>query len=100
MMFNSDILLKKAQSSDHKRYGNVIGSSSALLIAQTLKELKGLGLVITDNNSQADILSQELEFFIGDGFPVLNFPDWETLPYDTFSPHQDIISDRLRTLMS
>jgi len=98
MMFNSDILLKKAQSSDHKRYGNVIGSSSALLIAQTLKELKGLGLVITDNNSQADILSQELEFFIGDGFPVLNFPDWETLPYDTFSPHQDIISDRLRTL--
>jgi transcription-repair coupling factor (superfamily II helicase) len=25
-------------------------------------------------------------------------PDWETLPYDAFSPHQDIVSDRLRTL--
>jgi len=26
------------------------------------------------------------------------FPDWETLPYDTFSPHQDLISERLATL--
>lgn len=30
--------------------------------------------------------------------PVLPFPDWETLPYDSFSPHQDIVSTRLRTL--
>ncbi|WP_231902246.1 hypothetical protein, partial [Neptuniibacter pectenicola] len=30
--------------------------------------------------------------------PVLRFSDWETLPYDSFSPHQDIISDRLNTL--
>jgi transcription-repair coupling factor (superfamily II helicase) len=25
-------------------------------------------------------------------------PDWETLPYDSFSPHQDLISERLATL--
>ena len=30
--------------------------------------------------------------------PVLHFPDWETLPYDSFSPHQDIVSERLRVL--
>jgi len=29
---------------------------------------------------------------------LLHFPDWETLPYDVFSPHQDIISNRLTTL--
>jgi transcription-repair coupling factor (superfamily II helicase) len=32
--------------------------------------------------------------------PVLHFPDWETLPYDLFSPHPDIISARLATLAS
>ena len=30
--------------------------------------------------------------------PVMLFPDWETLPYDLFSPHQDIVSDRIRVL--
>ena len=29
---------------------------------------------------------------------MLHFPDWETLPYDLFSPHEDIISQRLKTL--
>ena len=29
---------------------------------------------------------------------ILPFPDWETLPYDNFSPHQDIISSRLTSL--
>lgn len=98
MLFDSNDLLEKAQLNDHKRYGKVIGSSAALLIAQTLHKLNSFGLVITDNNSQADILSQELEFFSKGQLPVLNFPDWETLPYDTFSPHQDIISERLKTL--
>ncbi|GLQ30299.1 transcription-repair coupling factor [Litoribrevibacter albus] len=98
MLFNSADLIKEPQSSDHKRYGNVVGSSAALLIAQTLQKVNGFGLVITDNNSQANILSQELEFFSQGNLPVLNFPDWETLPYDTFSPHQDIISERLKTL--
>ncbi|WP_410964949.1 hypothetical protein, partial [Salmonella sp. SAL4435] len=40
---------------------------------------------------------QELRFFAPD-LPVLHFPDWETLPYDVFSPHQDIISQRIAAL--
>src|SRR5690606_32280429 len=36
--------------------------------------------------------------FFGADLPVAQFPDWETLPYDTFSPHQDIVSERLTTL--
>ncbi len=37
-------------------------------------------------------------FFDADTLPLLQLPDWETLPYDTFSPHQDIVSERLATL--
>ncbi len=41
----------------------------------------------------------QLEFFLADtDTPLFHFPDWETLPYDVFSPHQDIISERLETL--
>src|SRR5690606_41479420 len=41
----------------------------------------------------------ELRFFTaGSDLPVLHLPDWETLPYDLFSPHQDIVSERLHSL--
>ena len=39
-----------------------------------------------------------LSFFLNDEFPILHFPDWETLPYDVFSPLPEIISERLKTL--
>ncbi len=42
-------------------------------------------------------LSDELAFF-APGLRCALFPDWETLPYDTFSPHQDLISERLAAL--
>ena len=42
-------------------------------------------------------IQQELQFFLPHQLS-LHFPDWEILPYDHFSPHQDIISERLRTL--
>ena len=40
----------------------------------------------------------EIRFFASGTVPVLTFPDWETLPYDHFSAHQDIVSERLETL--
>ena len=59
----------------------------------------GMVLVIAETPTQARLLESELGFY-GAGRPpaVLAFPDWETLPYDVFSPHQDIVSERLRTL--
>ncbi|MFM2112998.1 MAG: hypothetical protein RLZZ271_1658, partial [Pseudomonadota bacterium] len=42
-------------------------------------------------------LADEIAFF-QPGLRITQFPDWETLPYDTFSPHQDLISERLATL--
>ena len=55
-------------------------------------------VVITGSVSEAHILENEIEFFTSEKIPLLHFPDWETLSYDIFSPHQDIISDRLNTL--
>ena len=46
----------------------------------------------------AERTANELRFYLPDSLPVLLFPDWETLIYDGFSPHQDIISDRLSIL--
>lgn len=61
-------------------------------------------LAITRDNQTAHQLESDLRTLLGaragvDGdVPVLAFPDWETLPYDAFSPHPDIVSQRLATL--
>ncbi|HRK37204.1 MAG TPA: transcription-repair coupling factor [Burkholderiaceae bacterium] len=77
-----------------------VGSSDALLLAQLAEREKAAGhptAVFTADATDAQRLLVELAFFA----PSLRcalFPDWETLPYDTFSPHQDLISERLATL--
>lgn len=53
-------------------------------------------LVISADTAGSQRLENDLRFFAD--VPVMPFPDWETLPYDSFSPHQDIVSARLRTL--
>ena len=76
--------------------GPFYGSAESRCIAE-LAEAHGLLLVITPDTSSALALERELPFFLGNELEVLAFPDWETLPYDVFSPHQDIISERLAT---
>lgn len=82
------------------RWGRLYGSSFGLILSSTAKEHEGLLLVLTNDTPSAVRLESELRFFTGDddALPVLHFPDWETLPYDMFSPYQDIISERLATL--
>ena len=57
-------------------------------------------MVVTRTSNQARILEQDLRLFNGDTLPLLHFPDRETLPYDPFSAHPDIISERLAALSS
>ncbi|GAB3015436.1 transcription-repair coupling factor [Bowmanella dokdonensis] len=85
------------KSGDHLQWGNLQGSSLALTIASSAKHQQGSVLLITADTPSALKLSREIESFLGE-IEVKVFPDWETLPYDTFSPHQDIISQRLETL--
>ena len=77
-----------------------VGSADALLLAQLAlrgKREHKLTAIVTANAADAQRLLDEMAFFAPDLRCVL-FPDWETLPYDTFSPHQDLISERLATL--
>ena len=85
---------------DKRVWGQAIGSALSLAIATAAQKNDGLTLVVTPDSLAADRIERETRFFLGENsqIPVLNFPDWETLPYDTFSPHQDIISQRLHTL--
>ncbi len=76
------------------------GSADALLLARLAQRECGAGrrmAIFTADARDAQRLMEELPFFAPDLRCVL-FPDWETLPYDTFSPHQDLISERLATL--
>ena len=74
------------------------GSARGLAIANLARRADAPVLVITADNQTAYRLEAELEFFLDDGVGILRFPDWETLPYDLFSPHQDIVSERLETV--
>ena len=76
------------------------GSADALLLARLASREKSAGkltAIITADATTAQRLMDEIAFFEPDLRCAL-FPDWETLPYDTFSPHQDLISERLATL--
>ncbi len=77
-----------------------LGSADALLLAQLAQRDKLAGrltAVVTADASDAQRLHDEIVFFAPEIRCTL-FPDWETLPYDSFSPHQDLISERLATL--
>ncbi len=77
-----------------------VGSADALLLAQLglrEKSQHKVTAIITADALDAQRLIDEMAFFAPELRCVL-FPDWETLPFDTFSPHQDLISERLATL--
>ena len=76
------------------------GSADAALLAALVVREKSQGRrvsIICAEAFDAQRLLEEMQFFHPELQCVL-FPDWETLPYDGFSPHQDLISERLATL--
>ena len=98
------------KSADHRIWGQLHGSSDALAICESARAHQGLTLVITRSTEESIRLEQSMRFYLGlptdedqpaitpDGLELLSLPDWETLPYDLFSPHQDITSRRIRAL--
>ncbi|MFC1602151.1 transcription-repair coupling factor [Pseudomonadota bacterium] len=88
-----------AKPNERLQWGQLYGSSTALAIASAAKNYPGLILVVAEDVQSATQLEQELIFFLGQNdLSILNFPDWETLPYDIFSPLPELISQRLLTL--
>lgn len=97
---NKDTLLYQA-TQKKQIWGQLHGSSLALALAEYCQKTPGIKLLIAQDNLSANQLQEELNFFLSPNHSpqeMLFFPDWETLPYDQFSPHQDIISERLYTL--
>ena len=80
--------------------GRLIGASAPLAAAELARTLGRPMLVLANDPRHADQLEAEIRYFAGDDLPVEHFVEWETLPYDSFSPHQDIISRRLRVIAS
>ncbi|MFT6516347.1 MAG: transcription-repair coupling factor (superfamily II helicase), partial [Alcanivorax sp.] len=88
----------------YKDWAGLDSGSMAAVLAELARSQDHLFVVLAPNSSRAQHLADSLEFYLtgsgdqGNDTPVMLFPDWETLPYDLFSPHQDIISDRIRVL--
>jgi transcription-repair coupling factor (superfamily II helicase) len=84
------------KSGDNRYIGNLSGSALALSLAEIATQHNGPILAVVADTQTALKLQPEITQFCD--FDVHVFPDWETLPYDNFSPHQDIISERLARL--
>lgn len=75
-------------------------AASTLALSHFACRCQGPLLILTKNNQEAEQLQAELHFYQGKPpLPILLFPDREVLPYDYFSPHEDLISTRLATLV-
>ncbi|MES9843404.1 MAG: transcription-repair coupling factor [Candidatus Sedimenticola sp. PURPLELP] len=87
------------QAGERLQWGRLYGLSDALAIAGAARKHPGLLLVLANDMQAALHLEHSLGFFLQEeDIPVFSFPDWETLPYDVFSPLPELISQRLLTL--
>ena len=83
------------------RLGKAYGAARALAIAELARRAHAdnrCALVLTTNVADAEALANQVSFFLGTEGKIELFPDLEVLPYDAFSPHQDLVSKRLRIL--
>jgi transcription-repair coupling factor (superfamily II helicase) len=85
-------------------WGRLYGAAGALAIASAAQQVERPILAAVADMPAAATLREELAFFLRgsadahEDIPVLTFPDWETLPYDVFSPLPELVSERLLTL--
>ena len=81
-----------------QRWHQLKASARSLALAEAIAADSRPWLVIARNARELDSLRSELGFFLGGTRTIHALPDWEVLPYDLFSPHPDIISERLAAL--
>ncbi len=94
--------LLKSRTPDTSRpevhWSGLHASATALAIAEAATREERLWVIIEADSRSAERRRAELGFFAPTGLPLLSLPDWEVLPYDVFSPHPDITSERLLAL--
>lgn len=84
------------KAGEQRLLGELTGAARATLVAEIAERHAGPVVLIAPDMQNALRLHDEISQFTDQ--MVMNLADWETLPYDSFSPHQDIISSRLSTL--
>jgi transcription-repair coupling factor (superfamily II helicase) len=90
--------LQQIPAGERRWIGNLAGALPSLLLSELVKsnqDSKQLIVMVARNTTQVAQIEEELHFF---GIKPYLFPDWETLPYDRLSPHQEIVSERLALL--
>ncbi|WP_318371509.1 transcription-repair coupling factor [Enterobacter sp.] len=85
-----------SKAGDQRQLGELTGSACATEVAEIIERHAGPVVLIAPDMQNALRLHDEIRQFTDN--LVMNLADWETLPYDNFSPHQEIISSRLSTL--
>lgn len=91
-------MLLPDDAASRPHWGRLYGASESLAIAEYADSQAELLVVVAPSTSDLLQLETELQFFVGGRNPINVLSDWETLTYDRVSPHQDIISQRIRTL--
>ncbi len=86
------------KAGDQRQLGELTGAACAVECAEILARHDGPVILIAPDMQNALRLQDEIKQFTQQ--PVISLADWETLPFDSFSPHQEIISSRLSTLYS
>ncbi|MFM1891280.1 MAG: hypothetical protein RLZ44_357 [Pseudomonadota bacterium] len=88
-----------ARHGERVLWGKAPAVCATLAGARAAARHAGLLLVVVPDVQAAMAMEQQLRFFLGAAeIPILSFPDWETLPYDVFSPLPELVSQRLDTL--
>ena len=90
-------LLKQIKAKQRYTVPRPTGSGDAYFLSQLAQQRDQTIVVFSADPIQARRLVSEVKIF-NSGLNCLHFPDWETLPYDAFSPHQDLVSERLLAL--
>ena len=85
-------------SNPAKKWGQLYGCARSLVINHAIENYQGLVVVLTPDTLSSSAIFNEIQFFNQNNTEHLTFPEWETLPYDIFSPHEDIISERISAL--
>ncbi|ROR32317.1 transcription-repair coupling factor [Inmirania thermothiophila] len=79
-------------------WGGLHGSAAALALASAARRADAPLLVLAPDGAELQRLEAELAVFCDASLPLLVYPDWETLPYDAFSPAPEVVSRRLEVL--
>lgn len=86
------------KSSSIKHWGQLYGCARSLVISDTIDQHNHLTVVLTPDSLTCSQIFSEVQLFNNSDANFISFPEWETLPYDIFSPHEDIISERVSSL--